>query len=156
VEAEYGVPPDRLVLLRAVVGDVSDHLDGAPGIGPKVATKLWRTLSAIAAAREHHGGCVACDLGAMDRALDEVRRGAAGLTRLQATRLLGAEATLRRNIELMTLVSTVDVHVTPSRPDAAALGQRLATRDLGAVATLVAAKPATTRKQLSLNLRVTA
>jgi len=40
VEARHGVPPRLLAQLKALAGDSSDHIPGAPGIGPKTAAVL--------------------------------------------------------------------------------------------------------------------
>jgi len=40
VEATFGVPPERIVDLLALVGDSSDNVPGVPGVGQKTATKL--------------------------------------------------------------------------------------------------------------------
>jgi DNA polymerase-1 len=37
---EYGVSPDNITDLLGLMGDVSDNIPGAPGIGPKTACKL--------------------------------------------------------------------------------------------------------------------
>jgi len=37
---EYGVTPDRITDLLGLMGDTSDNIPGAPGIGPKTACKL--------------------------------------------------------------------------------------------------------------------
>ncbi len=37
---EYGVPPANITDLLGLMGDVSDNIPGAPGIGPKTACKL--------------------------------------------------------------------------------------------------------------------
>jgi len=40
VEAEFGVPPARLLDYLSLVGDSADNLPGVPGLGPKGARKL--------------------------------------------------------------------------------------------------------------------
>jgi DNA polymerase-1 len=45
---EYGVPPENITDLLGLMGDTSDNIPGAPGIGPKTACKLIR----------EHGGIV--------------------------------------------------------------------------------------------------
>jgi DNA polymerase-1 len=42
VEERFGVPPDRVLDLRALVGDPSDNIPGVRGIGEKGAAKLVR------------------------------------------------------------------------------------------------------------------
>ncbi len=40
VEEEYGVPPRKLIEIKAIQGDSSDNIPGVAGIGPKGATEL--------------------------------------------------------------------------------------------------------------------
>ena len=40
VEQEYGVPPRKLIEIKAIQGDSSDNIPGVAGIGPKGATEL--------------------------------------------------------------------------------------------------------------------
>lgn len=42
VEARYGVPPERLTDLLALMGDTSDNIPGVPKVGEKTAAKLIR------------------------------------------------------------------------------------------------------------------
>ncbi len=52
VEARFGVPPDRILDLRALVGDPSDNIPGVKGIGEKGAAKLieqWGDLETLLA-----------------------------------------------------------------------------------------------------------
>ncbi len=50
VESKYGVPPNRIVDLLALVGDTSDNVPGVPSVGEKTAHKLLQefdTLDAV-------------------------------------------------------------------------------------------------------------
>ncbi len=56
VEERFGVPPEKLLDLRALVGDPSDNIPGVKGIGEKGAAKLIReygSLDRILAEAEH-------------------------------------------------------------------------------------------------------
>ncbi|CDG39999.1 DNA polymerase I [Asaia bogorensis] len=53
VEAKFGVPPERVIDVQALMGDPTDNVPGVPGIGPKGAAQLvqeFGTLEAILAA----------------------------------------------------------------------------------------------------------
>ena len=47
VEEEYGVPPKKLIEIKAIQGDSSDNIPGVAGIGPKGATELIRKFGDI-------------------------------------------------------------------------------------------------------------
>jgi len=47
VEEEWGVPPERLVDVLALMGDSSDNVPGVPGIGRKGAEKLVREIGPV-------------------------------------------------------------------------------------------------------------
>ena len=47
VEAKFGVMPQLLPDLKALIGDKSDNLIGVPGIGPKRASELIRRLGGV-------------------------------------------------------------------------------------------------------------
>lgn len=42
VQERYGVPPDRLPMLAALVGEAADNIQGVAGVGVKTAAKLVR------------------------------------------------------------------------------------------------------------------
>lgn len=50
VEKKLGIPPNKIIEYKALVGDPSDNYPGANGIGPKTAAKLiwkWGTVKEI-------------------------------------------------------------------------------------------------------------
>ncbi len=53
---EYGLTPEELIELKALMGDSSDEIPGVPGVGPKTATELlkqYRTISKLYEALEN-------------------------------------------------------------------------------------------------------
>lgn len=50
---KFGVPPERVVDYLALVGDSSDNVPGAPGIGPKTAAKLLNEHGTVEAVLDH-------------------------------------------------------------------------------------------------------
>lgn len=56
----FGVAPNRIAHLKAIAGDNSDKIPGAPGLGPVAAAKILEAFGglpeAIAFAREERGG----------------------------------------------------------------------------------------------------
>ncbi len=55
VEEFKGVPPERIADLLALVGDASDNIPGAPGIGEKGAVQLLREYGSLEALLERAG-----------------------------------------------------------------------------------------------------
>lgn len=47
IEAEYGLKPTELIELKALMGDSSDEIPGAKGVGPKTATTLLQKYKTI-------------------------------------------------------------------------------------------------------------
>jgi DNA polymerase-1 len=47
VVEKWGVPPEQLGDLLALVGDSSDNLPGIPGVGPKTAAQLIQTFGSL-------------------------------------------------------------------------------------------------------------
>jgi DNA polymerase-1 len=53
VEARFGVPPSRVLDVRALVGDSTDNIPGVKGIGEKGAAKLIQEWGSLEALLEH-------------------------------------------------------------------------------------------------------
>jgi len=47
VEAKMGVPPSKMVDYQALVGDSTDNIPGVPGIGPKTAVELLKSVESL-------------------------------------------------------------------------------------------------------------
>lgn len=47
VEKEYGLTPDQIIDLKALMGDSSDNIPGVPGVGEKTALKLLRQYKTL-------------------------------------------------------------------------------------------------------------
>ena len=47
LKEEYGLTPSGMIELKALMGDSSDEIPGAPGVGPKTATKLLQKFGTI-------------------------------------------------------------------------------------------------------------
>ena len=52
---KFGVPPARVVDYLALVGDPSDNVPGAPGVGPKTAVKLLAARDTVEDVLDHAG-----------------------------------------------------------------------------------------------------
>ena len=55
VEAKWGVPPERIVDVLALVGDPIDNVPGVPGIGEKGARDLVREYGSLESVLDHAG-----------------------------------------------------------------------------------------------------
>ncbi len=88
VAAKYGVGPEHIADLKALVGDPSDNIPGVPGIGQKTAAKLIDQFGSVEDIYKH---------------LDDV-------TPPKTKEILAAnEATARRSKELATIVTGAPV-----------------------------------------------
>jgi DNA polymerase-1 len=52
---KFGIPPGQVVDYLALIGDSSDNIPGAPGIGPKTAVSLLETYGSVEGVLEHAG-----------------------------------------------------------------------------------------------------
>ncbi|MCG6957894.1 MAG: DNA polymerase I [Gemmatimonadetes bacterium] len=50
---KFGIPPSQVADYLALVGDSSDNVPGAPGIGPKTAVKLLKEFGSLEALLDH-------------------------------------------------------------------------------------------------------
>jgi DNA polymerase-1 len=92
-----GVRPDQVVDMLALMGDVSDHIPGVAGVGPKTAAQLITTYGSIQGVLDH---------------LDE-------LTPKRREAIEAARARLPLNVALVTLRDDLDV---PFELESARLG----------------------------------
>lgn len=104
VEAEYGVPIDHIVDLRAIDGDTSDNIPGVRGFGLKTAAKLLRLYGTVE-------GVYTSNF--------------VGVTAGQYKKLREAEKQVRLNIQLMSLHHDVPFMVVDPNPDQIVATQRL-------------------------------
>ncbi|MBQ6051794.1 MAG: DNA polymerase I [Clostridia bacterium] len=56
VKEKYGLTPDRLIDLKALMGDSSDNIPGVPGIGEKTATELLKEYGTLDGVYENLDG----------------------------------------------------------------------------------------------------
>jgi 5'-3' exonuclease/transcription antitermination factor NusG len=104
VEADYGVTPAQMLHLRALGGDASDNIPGAPGCGNKTASKLLRLYGTV-------DGIFQSNL--------------AGLSPVLCEKLRGAEKQVRLNLLLMALGTGLDLVLSPPNIDPLAAGNGL-------------------------------
>lgn len=108
IEAKWGVPPEQIVMLRALLGDTSDEIPGL-GIPQKVSTELVKAYGSV----------------------DKIYASRlAGLSKLQYDKLRASEKVVRRNVELMTLRRDLSISTTPPKPDRIAAETRLRDADV--------------------------
>jgi len=55
VQAEWGVPPAKMLDLLSLVGDAADNIPGVQGIGPKTACKYLDEFGSLDGVYEHSG-----------------------------------------------------------------------------------------------------
>lgn len=87
VQERWGVRPDQIPDLKALIGDTSDHIPGVPGIGPKTAAALL----------SRHG------------TIDALYAALPTLPARQATLLRTYQERVQLNRRLVTIVTTVEV-----------------------------------------------
>jgi len=105
---EWGVGPDKIVALRALLGDTSDNLPGVPTVPQKVLTALLELYGSI-------DGIYASNL--------------AGLTKHRYDCVKTSEQQVRLNFDVMTL-QDVPVTEVPPNPDQKSAVTRLSDVDV--------------------------
>jgi 5'-3' exonuclease len=117
VVRDYGVPPERMVLLRAFLGDTSDNIPGVPRVPTKVLTNLVRLYSSV----------------------DKVYSSSlAGLTKSQYEKLREAEDQVRLNVRLMSLDTGTTFVLTKPDPNQNVAQERLQDVEIKAAPILAA------------------
>jgi DNA polymerase I len=53
VQEKWGVPPEKMIDLLALMGDSSDNIQGVPGVGPKKAAQYIQKYGSLEAVLEH-------------------------------------------------------------------------------------------------------
>lgn len=106
---EYmGVPPEKVVQLRALFGDESDNIPSVPRVPKKVLRQLIQSYGSVA--------------GIYQTGLAELSKG-------QYERLMSAEPQVRINVDLMTLLD-IDVHTQIPNVDVEELVAKLKDLDI--------------------------
>jgi len=103
VELEYGVPPKRMVHVRALSGDSSDNIPGVSGFGLKTAIKLIKLYGTVTAL---------------------LKSNLAGLSEGQIVKLRTSEKQVVANIDLLSL-KDVTFDQIESNPDQTVVAARL-------------------------------
>jgi len=104
VKSEYGVEPSKMLHFRALGGDSSDNIPGAPGCGSKTASKLLDLYGTV-------DGIFVSNL--------------AGLSQSLRDKLRAAEEQVRLNLLLMALVRDLDLRLTSPNLDQTEICKRL-------------------------------
>jgi DNA polymerase-1 len=95
---KFGVPPEKVIEVQALIGDSSDNVPGVPGIGPKTAAELIGTYG---------------DLETLLARAAEIRqdkRRQALLDNAEAARMSKKLVTLDRNVPLDVPIAELAVH----------------------------------------------
>jgi len=105
IQAEYGMPPERIIDVMGLSGDTSDNVPGVPGIGPKTALSLIQTFGSMDALYDN-----------LDRITQKKQHEKLAVNRDQAF-LSRQLVTIDRNLPLPFDPEKLEV----SQPDAASL-----------------------------------
>ena len=145
VEAEYGVPPRKLIEIKAIQGDSSDNIPGVAGIGPKGATDLIKKYGDIDYIYAHldeleiTAGMKAKlekskDNAFLSRMLGEICLSAPVDTDLSAYAVgegdRAAAARLMARLELFSLIKKFGLDAAQQAPETADSGRSFTVREL--------------------------
>jgi len=97
VVEEYGVTPESLVQLRALLGDTSDEIPGIPMVSDKILTGLLKNYGTVE---------------------DMLASNLSGTTPKQYAKIRSAGDQVRLNLKLMTLLTDLPFEEIPPTPDA--------------------------------------
>src|SRR5262249_15900648 len=110
VEAKFGVPPDRVVDVLALMGDSIDNIPGVSGIGEKTAVALIRAFGDLDGVLGSLDAVAQMSLRGARKSGERLREGA------ETARLSRELASVRRDVQVGC--SLADLRVVP--PDQAA------------------------------------
>lgn len=135
VEARYGLPPDRLVDLKGLMGDTSDNIPGVKGIGEKIGRQLIEKYGTLEEIYLHLHELPPSqrarleadrDMAFLSRALGRIKTDVPGIKlRLDACRTRDFDRAevqrLLHELEFRSLLNRIPGHATEATPPAAGM-----------------------------------
>ncbi|WP_062114340.1 DNA polymerase I [Aureimonas sp. AU40] len=133
VRDKFGVYPDKMIDLQALVGDTSDNVPGVPGIGPKTAAELLESFGTLEALLERAGE------------IKQAKRRETVLAHADQARLSKQLVTLDQNTPLDVPLDDLFIH----EPDGEKLVAFLKAMELTTLTRRVAAKLGTEASEIA-------
>ncbi len=133
VREKFGVYPEKMIDLQALVGDTSDNVPGVPGIGPKTAAELLETFGTLEALLERAGE------------IKQAKRRENILAHADQARLSKKLVTLDQNTPLDTALDDLFIH----EPDGEKLVAYLKAMEFTTLTRRVAAKLGTDASEVA-------
>ncbi len=133
VREKFGVYPEKMIDLQALVGDTSDNVPGVPGIGPKTAAELLETFGTLEALLERAGE------------IKQAKRRENILAHADQARLSKQLVTLDQNTPLDTALDDLFIH----EPDGEKLVAYLKAMEFTTLTRRVAAKLGTDASEVA-------